>query len=447
MASSSPGASPAMRPSSVALSATSPLPAVTLPVTVDVNAASSPTALSVMTLPSARSRTDAAIGVLLPRSTTFPAIFMTRARSDLLTLSSIITAPHPARTPELTSCTASRRHVHALHGRFWSQSRCGTANRQARAGAPRRTWLHQPESRSPIATRSSEQLLLVRVRRRGEVRRGLAVVTGLELGADEAPAHLERDVALRADAGERAQHGVARVRPQAQCAPDDLELQWADVALVLVLARAAILQCVARVDVHPDRRGDALPLLDRKRLVRVLDRLGVLARLSHRDEVVGDALARHARVLLELFVQQPDGLGPLHRRDRVLPDHDLAMEPEPNVLKHADQVAAEVGQANEAIAHLRRRDEHAVRRDEPTRLDHAVELSRHELELFEELTMRRDIDHVARCCGVNVKTGEWRREHAVVHALVGKSAQHVHAVSVVQRVVVSDCLVQYLHVV
>jgi hypothetical protein len=74
--------------------------------------------------------------------------------------------------------------------------------------------------------------------------------------------------ALGADAGERAEHDVAGVRPERQPAPDDVQLQRADVLLVLLLAHAPVLQRVARADVEPDRRGVPLPERDRELLDR-----------------------------------------------------------------------------------------------------------------------------------------------------------------------------------
>jgi hypothetical protein len=43
-------------------------------------------------------------------------------------------------------------------------------------------------------------------------------------------------------------------------------------------------------------------------------------------------------------------------------------------LEEADQIAAEVAQADDAVAHLRHRQIHAVERHQPPGLEHAVEL-------------------------------------------------------------------------
>ena len=51
-------------------------------------------------------------------------------------------------------------------------------------------------------------------------------------------AKLKRDISLAADAHEWAQDDVAGVRPQHDAAPDDFELQRADVALSSSCSRA-----------------------------------------------------------------------------------------------------------------------------------------------------------------------------------------------------------------
>jgi hypothetical protein len=89
-------------------------------------------------------------------------------------------------------------------------------------------------------------------------------------------------------------------------AADHFELQRADVALVVVLAGAAVLQRVGRVDVHPHRAGDLLPLVDGVVVVR--DALGLLARRAHRDEVVRDALRHMAAFSRTLLCSRPRAL-------------------------------------------------------------------------------------------------------------------------------------------
>src|SRR6185295_584585 len=86
---------------------------------------------------------------------------------------------------------------------------------------------------------------------RGEVLRGLLEIRSLQLSADEPAALLERDVAFASDACERRENRIPGIRPKVQAATDDVELQRADVALVVVLAGAFLLERVARVDVHP----------------------------------------------------------------------------------------------------------------------------------------------------------------------------------------------------
>jgi hypothetical protein len=54
-------------------------------------------------------------------------------------------------------------------------------------------------------------------------------------------------------------------------------------------------------------------------------------------------------VLHHLLVQQPDRLRALLRDDRVFPDADLGMEDPAGVLVGADDLAAEVAHADEAV--------------------------------------------------------------------------------------------------
>jgi hypothetical protein len=68
-------------------------------------------------------------------------------------------------------------------------------------------------------------------------------------------------------------------------------LQRRDVTLVFVLARGSVLQRVGWIDVHPHRRGIALPHLYRELFGGMRDWLGIVARLAHRDQEVRNALA------------------------------------------------------------------------------------------------------------------------------------------------------------
>ena len=71
------------------------------------------------------------------------------------------------------------------------------------------------------ATASREQLL----RRGDQVVAGGAPVRRLQLHAQELAAVTDRDDALRADPGERAEHEFARVAPQPDAPLDQRELQ------------------------------------------------------------------------------------------------------------------------------------------------------------------------------------------------------------------------------
>src|SRR5690606_24193906 len=127
----------------------------------------------------------------------------------------------------------------------------------------------------------------------------------------------------------------------------------------------AILERSGLVDIHPHRRGVALPYEDRLPLVigpRLLafgaegggllgvgflahidfgpdiglewpiDRRGVLAGLAEGHDVVSKPLPANRAVLEDLRVQQPDRLRALLSNYRVLPDADLGVEDPASVL-------------------------------------------------------------------------------------------------------------------
>ena len=77
-------------------------------------------------------------------------------------------------------------------------------------------------------------------------------------------------------------------------APDYFELQRADVALVVVLARQLVLQCVARVNVHPYRAGVTPPALMRK---------SSIDRLIFANEVFQAVLVRYRLRVLAVFTE------------------------------------------------------------------------------------------------------------------------------------------------
>jgi hypothetical protein len=112
--------------------------------------------------------------------------------------------------------------------------------------------------------------------------------------------HLKGDDGLGPDAPERRPDDITRVRPKGDAPTDDLELERAQVPLVVVLPGDARVEGVALVDTvalvrgrllrfarrqrsprrsvasgrHPDGRGVTLPALDGERLVGVRDGLG-----------------------------------------------------------------------------------------------------------------------------------------------------------------------------
>ena len=113
--------------------------------------------------------------------------------------------------------------------------------------------------------------------------------------------------------------------------------------------------------------------------------------LVHGHEVVSYALTRHARVLLDRFVQKSERLSALHGGHRVLPDCHLAMEVEPNVNERSYEIATEVTQPDESVARLTGWDQHAMERQQPTGLRDAVQLLREKREVLENSASLRQL--------------------------------------------------------
>src|SRR3546814_10562752 len=124
------------------------------------------------------------------------------------------------------------------------------------------------------------------------------------------------------------QNRIAGVAPQVDASLDHVELQRRNMALIVAIPTATILQCPRLVYVHPDRRRIPLPHLD---LIPVppirrcgaflwigtvslavpfvkapADRLCIFSRLAECDIVVSQSLAADLAILYNLLVQEPD---------------------------------------------------------------------------------------------------------------------------------------------
>ena len=79
---------------------------------------------------------------------------------------------------------------------------------------------------------------------------------------------------------------------------------------------------------------------------------------------------KQARILEQLFMEEPDRLGALHRRYRVFPDAHLRVIHEPRLLKRPNQHSPKVAEADHSIALLGERKLHAMEAQVPARLHH-----------------------------------------------------------------------------
>src|SRR5579872_5970944 len=153
------------------------------------------------------------------------------------------------------------------------------------------------------------------------------MVRFFKFDSDAAASHLHRHVDLAPDPGKWGADDVGRIRSEFDAALNYFLLKRADMALVLFFASRFTLERIGRIDVHPCalridvlkrrvitrpfdvllkvipyRRSVDLPSIYRKPLEGFGDPLRVLPRLPHGDEIVWDALARHARILAKLLV-------------------------------------------------------------------------------------------------------------------------------------------------
>src|SRR6266576_4456432 len=193
-----------------------------------------------------------------------------------------------------------------------------------------------------------------------KIRTSLPPIGCLQLDTHEPPPHFERTVAFRTDAGEWRQYEGSGSLPQLQCSAYHRELKRADVLLVRVLPRTAILQRVAWVNIHPHGTRVLLPPLDGELLFAVRDRFQVLTGLAHRHEIVRNTLPTHRTVFADRLMQESERLGALHGGHGVFPDHNLAVVNPTQRRECANQLPAEVSQPDHAIPHFARGEIHAV---------------------------------------------------------------------------------------
>src|SRR5574344_541280 len=111
---------------------------------------------------------------------------------------------------------------------------------------------------------------------------------------------------------------------------------------VLVFTSCAVLKRVRWVYIHPHRRCVLLPYADREIIVRVRNRLWILARLAHGNEIIWDSLPRHGAILVLLLIEKSESLCALHCCNRVFPNRDFAVIDESCLLKSVDKLTAKV---------------------------------------------------------------------------------------------------------
>ena len=128
---------------------------------------------------------------------------------------------------------------------------------------------------------------------------GFVEIRFFQLEADAVASRLDGGIYFRTDAEERGEHGVALVGPQADGSLDGVELQGADVLLVVGVTTGGSVQGVAVVDVHPHGRCPLLPGVNADVAVHGVV---VFALLAEHHEIVGDADATHGCVFLHLLV-------------------------------------------------------------------------------------------------------------------------------------------------
>ena len=80
--------------------------------------------------------------------------------------------------------------------------------------------------------------------------------------------------------------------------------------------------------------------------------LGVISGLAECHDIIGDALAAHAGILLDLLMEQAKGLRALHGGDRVLPNAHLGMVDESKGLHPPNHIAPEIPDADISVSLL-----------------------------------------------------------------------------------------------
>jgi hypothetical protein len=163
-----------------------------------------------------------------------------------------------------------------------------------------------------------------------------------------------------------------------------------------MFARAAVLQRVGRVYVHPDRTCYLLPLLDGELFRVVRDAALDFSWATHRDKVIGDSLSAHCCIRAYCLMQQPERLCALHSRHWVFPDTHFTGIYESVFLERANQVASEVLQPNIPVALFTGRQQHAMKAYVMSWLYNAQQLPQKKIEVLEKLLVIANVAHIAR---------------------------------------------------
>ena len=218
------------------------------------------------------------------------------------------------------------------------------------------------------------------------------------------------------------------------------------------------MQCFRRVNVHPHGTGIASPNLMReyararrvfsdevRESVLMCDGFGILAGFLHGDKIVRDAATGDGGIFAELFMHEADSLCARRGDERVFPNARLGVKDKPVFLKRPDEVAPEVLHADVPVPFLRRREIHAVKRDDASGLDDTVQLFDEKIELLEEFGIVLHVPHVVRAVAVGVERCERRGEDTHADGVVRQRGYHVHAVGVVSGEVLPAFLIDDVH--
>jgi hypothetical protein len=196
-------------------------------------------------------------------------------------------------------------------------------------------------------------------------------------------------------------------------------------------ARPRCVERPAEVDVHPDRRGVAAPPLVRQ-VARALAAVvaderspsrsgarrarGSAPGLRNASRYCGMPARDIVESLQSCLCMSPSAFVRVASRSGSFQMQCSLWKMKPRRAELADDVAAEILEADEAVALLHRRHVHAVDGDDPAWLRHTEQLVDHDPEVLPELAVGAAISEIALRRAVDVQRQIRRREHRQVRA-------------------------------